>query len=535
MKLRMRNFAVLVLLAIGMSGCKGGGPTDPAAWNALAVLVVPYFTVVGDVRSSKSILVYKINAATGEPTLVSGSPFAAGLEPADAAFAPRGGFAYVVNRASGNVSAYRVDARTKAFMQLPGSPFALDYSSYGPSGIVVDPHGRHAYAVSDAGISGFAIDAASGALVRIPGSPFATRGSDGFGTASIAIDPSNSFAYVLNYFRNTISAYKIGETGALKAAGSPQDAGQNSNNPGSFNSVTIDPKGKFAFVTGSCCVYVYAVNPTTGALTPTAHLSLGEPGVFLLSGFALHPSGNFAYALDGTRIYAYSIDASTGRLKALDGPEYARSAGSNPHRLMIDPTGAFAYVLNRDPVTGAASMYGYKIDIASGKLTPLARSPFAIAASTVDPVARWFNAGQCAALSGMLWSGAHPPPVAKLDSPLVFDHVTKAAPGYFYDPKRRFALHYPRGDSGGTIRFQKAGPPPQGVPQRDLSRLQTASGIKLGTRAETVINELGAPKVVNACGEQGYVYLQSRVGEPLALEFTISNGTVTGISEDLGG
>ena len=264
----MRNLPVaFAALAIAAGGCTNGGASGTVARNAPSLLVVPYFTVAGDVWSSKSVVVYKTDAATGNLRLVAGSPFAAGTDPTLAAFAQGGRFAYVINKGSGNVSGYSIDATTGALKPLRGSSFALDYSAFGPNGIVVDPAGRFAYVASDAGISALSIDAKTGVLARIPGSPFGRVQSDGFGTVSIAIAPSGRHAYGLNYFRNTVSAYTIDATGALALAGSPLDAGQNSNEPGESSSVTIDPKARFAYVTASCCLYVYAIDATSGALT----------------------------------------------------------------------------------------------------------------------------------------------------------------------------------------------------------------------------------------------------------------------------
>jgi len=208
------------------------------------------------------------------------------------------------------------------------------------------------------------------------------------------------------------------------------------------------------------------------------------------------------------------------------------NAGASPHSIVLDGTGTFAYVLSLNPA--APAVYAYRIDAASGELTPLKRSRFAVAANTIDPVAHWFNAGRCAAFTDVLWSDAHPPPVAKHDADLTYNHAP--TPGYFYDPARHVALHYPRGDSGGTITVRVSGEPPAGVPRRDLGGLQTTSGIKLGSSAETVIAALGKPQIITGCNQQRYVYLMSSVGgEPLGLAFTITRGRVTEISEERGG
>ena len=352
MNLRMRNLpATLRALAIASVCCEGSAIAAAAARNAPFVLIVPYFTVVGDIRASNSVSVYKIDAATGAPRLAAGSPFAVGRDPSDEALAPGGRFAYVINKGSNSVSAFEVGAATGALRPVAGSPFTVDYSASGPNGIVVDPTGKYAYVVSDAGVSAFSVNATTGALVRVPGSPFAKGTSDGFGTTAIAVDPRGKFAYVLDYFNNTVSAYTIDAAGALKLKGSPLAAGQNSNDPGSFNSVRVAPNGRFLYVTGTCCINVYAIDATTGALAPPAHLSLGLLGEGTLTGFRIDPTGKFAYvADDGSRVYTYTINAATGALKAAAGRKFALRTGTGsytgPYSVTIDPKGTFAYVFD---------------------------------------------------------------------------------------------------------------------------------------------------------------------------------------------
>jgi hypothetical protein len=304
---------------------------------------------------------------------------------------------------------------------------------------------------------------------------------------------------------------------------------------GSFASATVEPNGKFLYVTGSCCLYVYAIDARTGALAIRAHLRLSKPGDQGPTGFATGPTSPFAYAVIGTDVYAYKIDP-TGTLKAVGGGKVAVHAGSNLYGVTIDPTGKYAYVFDDDSRVAARTISAYRIDASTGELTALPRSPFTVAENRTDLIARWFDAGRCAAFNETLWTDAHPPPLVRRGSDgVVQDHVTATTRGYFYDPKSRLALHYPNTDSDGTFTLRVSGPPPPGVPRHDLSKLQTASGIKLGTSAKTVVNLLGAPKIVNGCGLQRYVYLRSRLGEPTSLEFTIDEGRVTEIFEDFGG
>jgi 6-phosphogluconolactonase (cycloisomerase 2 family) len=529
----MRSLAAaLGALAFVLGGCSRSGVGAAVARNAPVVLIVPYFAVVGDIRGSNSVSVYKINAATGALTLAAGSPFAAGRDPSAETLA-EGRFAYVVNKGSNSVSAYEVNATTGALTPVVGSPFTVDYSAFGPNSITVDPAGKYAYVVSNAGVSAFSIDAASGALAHLRGSPFARGPSDGFGTTSIALDPGDRFAYVLNSFSNTVASYAIDPGGALKLTDRPLEAGQNSNNPGALSSASVDPKGKFLYVTNACCVYVYAIDATTGRLAPPAHVRLGLFNELSLSGFALDPNGKFAYAFDDGRLYAYTIDAATGVLKAVPGRKLALRAGTFADGVSIDPTGKFAYVFYPGDRAAAPTISAYRIDPTTGELTPVAGSPFSVQANNIDPVARWFSAGRCAAFD-RLWADAAP--LVKRDSGgVLFDRVTARTRGYFYDPASRFALHYPNTDSEGTFTLRVSGPPPPGVPRHELRDLHTASGIKLGTSSATVVGLLGAPKIVHGCGLQRYVYLRRREGEPTSLQFTIDKGRVTEIFEDFGG
>ncbi len=520
-----------MLAALALGVCGAGASRVFAAPSAPFELIVPYFTVVGDVRGSKSVSVYRVDASTGAVARAAGSPFPAGRDPHLEALAPGGRFAYVVNDGSHSISAYAVDENTGALRPVTGSPFPLDYSPSAAGEITIAPTGTFAYVASGAGISAFSIDATTGALAPVPGSPFARVRSDGYGTASIAIDPAARFAYVLNYFSNTISQYAIEKNGALEPAGAPVDAGQNSNDPGALTAIRIDPKGTFLYASGRSWLSVYAIDPASGALARPARTDLGI-GDNTLRGFAIDPAGRFAYAIDSGRIYSYAIGAS-GALAAVTGRKFSASAGEFPDAITIDPTGRFAYAYAPGGAT-APALFAYRIDSATGALTPLARSPFAVAAGLSDPVHRWFNAGRCPAFDGTL--AADGAPLAKRDSDgVIFDRRTANVRGYVYDPTSRFALHYPNTDSGATLTLRLSAPPPAGVRRNDLSKLRTASGITLGSLAKTVEAALGKPKIVRGCGLQRYVYLRSTEGEPTSLQFTIDNGRVTEIFEDFGG
>ena len=128
---------------------------------------------------------------------------------------------------------------------------------------------------------------------------------------SIAVDPAGKFAYVASEgcccAAGYVSMYTINPTtGALASIGPPVPS-----NDESTDSVTVDPFGKFAYVASSGNVWdddfgsvlTYSINPTTGALTSTTGGIIGTgvngtPEFF--NSVALDPSGKFAYAADGS-------------------------------------------------------------------------------------------------------------------------------------------------------------------------------------------------------------------------------------------
>ena len=146
-----------------------------------------------------------------------------------------GGFAYVVNNSSNDVSAYSIDGTTGVLTPVAGSPFSTDFF---PFSVTVDPTGRFAYVVNGfaAGtVSAFAIDQSTGALTPVVGSPFPAGWGPTSVTTSVTVDPTGQFAYVANcasacgaFGPGNVSAYTIdGTTGALTPVnGSPFPAGE---------------------------------------------------------------------------------------------------------------------------------------------------------------------------------------------------------------------------------------------------------------------------------------------------------------------
>ncbi len=81
-------------------------------------------------------------------------------------------------------------------------------------------------------------------------------------------------------------------------------------------------------------------------------------------------TGAYLYVTSGASIVGYAIDATTGALTPL--PGFPVATGANAYSITIDPTNQFLYVAD----DGAAHVSGFTLDASTGALTPMSGSPF---------------------------------------------------------------------------------------------------------------------------------------------------------------
>jgi 6-phosphogluconolactonase (cycloisomerase 2 family) len=228
---------------------------------------------------SGRISAYRI-AATGELSLVPGSPFPAGWP---CALDPKGRFVYAMSSYGPfwTVRGFAIQPTTGALTEVPGSPYLTDgrtADGYGKAAIVVDSRGQFVYAdVGRDRIGEYAIDGTTGALAVVPGSPFhLAPGADGRMERNGLLAPLAGFLYAeetvspsadadpLQYFWTLT----IDGTGALSPVpGSPAKLGHNERFP-----TVVDSTGRFLYgwaISGSTPgVGGRSLDPSTGALTP---------------------------------------------------------------------------------------------------------------------------------------------------------------------------------------------------------------------------------------------------------------------------
>jgi 6-phosphogluconolactonase (cycloisomerase 2 family) len=333
----------------GTGGSGGGAP------GSTEVAVVS--TYLGGLHA------FTLEPQSGALTEVVGSPFDPGAHLYSVARHPEGTFAYAVDIDAQELSAYRIAPGTGALTPVAGSPFPTDG---GPVTVAVDPKGRFVYVGTDISIDVYSIDATDGTLSRTQESPFAIPGA-----AFIAPDPSGSFVYVSWSGLGGIGAYTVDPTsGALsEIAGSPFGA-----TAAHGGALVFHPNGKFVYSArfGS---NGYAIDPASGALSSVPGSKFddaagSDPNAIDL---AMTPDGKFAYAIASSThaVLAYAIDGTTGALTPKTGFSFA---GGLPYSVAVEPGGKFAYVCN-----DGGDIAAFSIDPAQGSLTPVASASFPLA------------------------------------------------------------------------------------------------------------------------------------------------------------
>ncbi|HEV1995287.1 MAG TPA: beta-propeller fold lactonase family protein [Candidatus Acidoferrum sp.] len=195
-------------------------PNVPADTTPVGLTFAPTTEFLYAADMNNNVLGFSAHAATGVLAPVPGNPFAAGTMPFGIVAHPTGKFVYVTNIISGDVSGYLVDALTGRLTPVPMSPFTSGTSPGPiPATIAVEPTGKFLYVVNagEADISEYSIDATSGALAPLTTSPFVLPA--GTILLRMAVDPTGTFLYVVNFSGNNISIFMIQSNGSLNPMG----------------------------------------------------------------------------------------------------------------------------------------------------------------------------------------------------------------------------------------------------------------------------------------------------------------------------
>ncbi len=369
--------AILSFLTLLAAGCDSGNVTPPPATAAACVPASkPEFAyqLTGYAVSMFTVDSCKGNfAATTPASVATGYSYPQDDNAEQMVVDPAGRFAYVANLVSnasdeGTISMYTINPATGV---LTATTPATAPTGFLPQGIAIDPLGKFVYTANsdDNSISMFTINQSTGVLTPTTPAAISTLANVSTGIYSspgfLTVDPSGRFLYASNADDATISMFAINPTTGVLTPTTPATV---FTGPIPFQ-VVVAPSGKFAYVvnndSGGNMTYgvsQYTVNSDTGVLTqntPPAVAAGNAP-----TAVAVDPASNFAYIvnrLDNT-VSMFTIDPGTGNLTlnaTAHNPTGTIATGTEPFRIDFDPTGKFVYVTNEQ---SAASIYTVNSD-----------------------------------------------------------------------------------------------------------------------------------------------------------------------------
>jgi hypothetical protein len=113
---------------------------------------------------------------------------------------------YVTNESAGTIDGFTIDATTGVPTPISGSPMTDGPT---PAALAIDPQKGYLYVASPSGeVRGYQLDSSTGALTAMGGSPFPTEAQ----SVAITVDPSGQFVLTANGTSNTVSAFQMGST-----------------------------------------------------------------------------------------------------------------------------------------------------------------------------------------------------------------------------------------------------------------------------------------------------------------------------------
>jgi 6-phosphogluconolactonase len=214
----------------------------------------------------------------------------------------------------------------------------LAAASHNPSWLSFDPTGRYLYATNEVanlegnsgGVSAYAVNRTNGSLHLLN-----IVSSAGAGPAHLSVDAAGKFVFVANYAGGTAAVLPILPNGAL---GKAVDVHQDTGSVGSKNAAS-GPSGSFAI---------------SGHDKPHAHMIQATPG----NRFVLQTD------LGQDRIYVYALDPASGKLSPATTPFVSVPAGDGPRHFTFHTNGRWLYTLQEE----ASTVEFFHFDPATGSL-----------------------------------------------------------------------------------------------------------------------------------------------------------------------
>jgi 6-phosphogluconolactonase len=362
----MKLISKLFLSAAALACILPSGIAQPA--KAAKGEYIAYVGTYTRPNKSKGIYAWRFQSATGKLTPIG--LVAETTSPSFLAIHPNRKFLYAVNEISnyegkkaGSVSSFAMDTKTGQLKLLN----TVSSKGDGPCHLVVDPSGKWLYVANYGGgsVAEYPVHAdgslgESSAFVQHAGSSVDRGRQSGPHGHSTVISPDGKSVFVADLGLDEVLSYKVG---GLK----PNDPPFVKIAPGAGpRHLAFTPDGKFAYVMTEMTASVVAFKYSGGKFEelqtlPTTEMAPNVSGAEI----AVHPSGKFVYS--STRganlIDGFAIDGATGKMTPI---ERTPSGGKTPRNFAIDPTGAFLLAAHQD----SDNVVVFRIDAKTGKLTP---------------------------------------------------------------------------------------------------------------------------------------------------------------------
>ncbi|MBD0366210.1 MAG: lactonase family protein, partial [Flavisolibacter sp.] len=315
-----------------------------------------YYLFIGTYTGSgsKGIYVYRFNASTGKADWISNTDSAA--NPSYLAIASGGNFVYAVNETGGNqpgsVSAYSFNKTNGTLSLINQQPSGGDHPCY----ISIDKGNRWAVVGNYSGgnLSALPINkdgslAPPAEVVQHTGSSANKQRQEKAHVHAAVFSPAQDYLFSPDLGMDQITIYQFKPSAAkpLEEAQQKYVACPPGSGPRHF---TFDPSGKFAYLIEELSGTVAAFSYNKGKLTFLQRLSTHPPdfkGDIGSADIHVSPDGKFLYASnrgDANSITIFSI-APNGKLQWKG---YQSTLGVHPRNFMIDPTGNYLLIANRD-------------------------------------------------------------------------------------------------------------------------------------------------------------------------------------------
>jgi len=311
---------------------------------------------------SNGVYAFTING-NGSLSAVTGSPFSGGSQPN----------ALAIGGTNNNIllaaSADGADELRSYVINANGSLSAVSNVATGsnPQAVSVSRDGGFAYVANrnSDDVSAYSITV-GGTLSELGSSPYSVSGQGGDGPDGIAASPSTDYLYTANSNNGTVTAFEINGNGSLSGLGSV------SSGSGTFD-VNVDTSGSFLFAlnAGDNEAAIFDIQPN-GSLVPATPIDgvrmRDNPRAIVTTGGSdpLVYSSEYAYVGNeqahdiggGTlqhHVFQYTLDGS-GNLAAQTPPSIQQPLG--PGGVSVHPSQLYLHTSDFDQGTVAANGIG---------------------------------------------------------------------------------------------------------------------------------------------------------------------------------